>query len=180
MFVDSKKSNFVYAVSSNFSAFVDNHISDICGQRSILEKMFSIVAKDRGGVVSYSTLDGVILHYRLFSLKRADKTIRPFLKPSHLRSNYYYMKADCLKTDFHKMRRGYLANFVQSLDGAILRLVAVECAKKGVYFRHTHDCFSINPADVELLREVIEYVYEEHVFKIVPNSKDVCLWGFRT
>ena len=177
MSLDSKKVDFVLKVSCNFTAFVNDHIPGISHQRTCLEKLFSIIARDRGGIVFYNTLDGVTLSYRLFKTRRADKTIRSFLRPSSSRSNYFYTMVDSSKSDFAKMRRGYLANFIQSLDRAVLRLVIIGCAMRGVYFRHTHDCFSLNPADVFILRDVIEDVYQEHVFKTVTNSEDVRLWG---
>jgi hypothetical protein len=76
------------------------------------------------------------------------------------------------RPDIKRLSRIFLANFIQSIDGAVVRKVLLVFFKKTSYvFTATHDAFHVHPNYVKDLYDAIDVVYKkDSSFKSLVDS----------
>lgn len=128
-----------------------------------LSKLAGIFSSKQRPII-FSTLDGSIIQYQYNETNAIDKRFRVYGKK--FRYTLYLKKREISVLQ----KTSFVANFIQSIDGSIARLIINEMydAHK-IIIQPLHDSFACHPNDLDKLYFIIKVVYMRELVRKNEN-----------
>lgn len=146
-------------IADDYNKFLDDSLPGLVEKRDLLNGLAQYVLKKTNSKIRLKTIDlsHVDWFFPTWEKKQRQRTFHSGLnnKTMKYRENVYTKKLN-----IRKMILGFLANYIHSLDAALLRLIILEIKKTCNYVvSHLHDSVQFHPNHYKKVLKSIKNVY---------------------
>ena len=165
-------------IAKNYTNLIDQLFPNLKRKQRKIKDIINFYIRNKDGAINIRTLDGSSVSWLIFKAK--EKEISRKHKSVYNENEYKSYKAfknleEKGRTNFTKIVSSFLASYIHSIDGAMMRIFILKIYEKTKYIiSHLHDSLQFHPNYYEDVMDIISEVFTSDILKNVIEKTLFC------